>query len=101
MDRVLRYALLAAQEAVGHADLDVDATDRNRTMVAIGSGVGGIETLFANQKILEPKGAHLVSSRRSVLDREHAGRRGRRAIRPRRSEPLALGRVHDEHARDR
>jgi len=61
MDRVLRYALLAAQEAVGHAGLDFDATDRNRTMVAIGSGVGGVETLFANQKILDTKGARRVS----------------------------------------
>jgi len=30
-------------------------------MVAIGSGVGGVETLFANPKILETKGARRVS----------------------------------------
>lgn len=61
MDRVLRFALLAAQEAVSHAGLDFDATDRERVMVAIGSGVGGVETLIANQRILETKGARRVS----------------------------------------
>lgn len=61
MDRVLRYALLAAQEAVAQADLDFDETDRERVMVAIGSGVGGVETLFENQRILESKGARRVS----------------------------------------
>jgi len=60
-DYALRFALIAAQEAVGHAGLDFEATDRNRVMVAIGSGVGGVETFFANQKILETKGARRVS----------------------------------------
>lgn len=77
MDRILRLAILAAQEAVNHSGLDLlpsdvssrnpDATarehttDRDRVMVAIGSGVGGVETLFANQKILETRGARRVS----------------------------------------
>lgn len=61
MDRVLLYALLASQEAVGDAGLDFGAIDRERVMVAIGSGIGGVETLFANQKILETKGARRVS----------------------------------------
>lgn len=61
MDRVLRYALLAAQEAVAHSALDLEQTNRERVMVAIGSGIGGVETLFHNQKILETKGARRVS----------------------------------------
>lgn len=61
MDRVLRFALLAAQEAVRDADIDFAATDRERVMVAIGSGVGGVETLFENQKTLETRGARRVS----------------------------------------
>lgn len=61
LDRVLRFALHAAQEAVACAGLDFDRTDRARAMVAIGSGVGGVETLFANQRILETKGARRVS----------------------------------------
>lgn len=65
MDRVLRYALAAAQEAVADAGLDfandLDQDARDRVMVAIGSGVGGVETLFANQKILETRGARRVS----------------------------------------
>lgn len=61
MDRVLRYALVAAQEAVAHAALDFEQTNRERVMVAIGSGIGGVETLFHNQKVLETKGARRVS----------------------------------------
>ena len=61
LDRVLRFALLAAQQAVADADLDFARTHRERVMVAIGSGVGGVETLFANQRILETKGARRVS----------------------------------------
>lgn len=61
LDRVLRFALHAAQQAVADAKLDFEATDRERVMVAIGSGVGGVETLFANQRILETKGARRVS----------------------------------------
>jgi len=61
LDRVLRFALHAAQQAVADAALDFERTDRSRVMVAIGSGVGGVETLFANQRILETRGARRVS----------------------------------------
>jgi 3-oxoacyl-[acyl-carrier-protein] synthase II len=65
MDRVLRYALIATQEALeeGRLDpaIDLDQDARDRVMVAIGSGVGGIETLLDNQRILETRGARRVS----------------------------------------
>ncbi|MGB0621059.1 MAG: beta-ketoacyl-ACP synthase II [Myxococcota bacterium] len=61
LDRILRFALQASQQAVAHAGLDFEKLDRERVMVAIGSGVGGVETLFANQKILETRGARRVS----------------------------------------
>lgn len=61
MDRVLRYALAAAQEAVTNSGIDFDETARERVMVAVGSGIGGIETLLANQHALETRGARRVS----------------------------------------
>jgi 3-oxoacyl-[acyl-carrier-protein] synthase II len=61
MDRVLRYALVAAQEAVRDAAIDFKETDRSRVMVAVGSGIGGIETLATNQHALETRGFRRVS----------------------------------------
>lgn len=67
MDRVLRFALSAAQEAVTMAGLEFadppagERVDRSRVMVAVGSGVGGVETLLENQRILDRRGARRVS----------------------------------------
>ncbi|WP_201980051.1 beta-ketoacyl-ACP synthase II [Hymenobacter rubidus] len=44
-DAFTQYALVAADEAIGHAQLDFATLDRNRIGVIWGSGVGGLGTL--------------------------------------------------------
>lgn len=46
MDRYAQYAHIAADEAVKDAGLDPEATDRDRSGVIWGSGIGGIETFL-------------------------------------------------------
>jgi len=61
MDRVIRLALAASQEAVAGAGLDTEALDRDRAMVSIGSGIGGISTLLTGYDVLGRSGAKRVS----------------------------------------
>ena len=44
-DLFTQYALVAAEEAIGHAQLDFQALNRNRIGVIWGSGAGGLGTL--------------------------------------------------------
>jgi 3-oxoacyl-[acyl-carrier-protein] synthase II len=60
-DRFVRFALGAAREALGDARLDPAAHDRERIGTAIGSGIGGLETLTSNQRVLIERGARRVS----------------------------------------
>ena len=50
-DAFTQYALIAADEAVRHAQIDFDRLDRNRIGVIWGSGNGGIETF--EEQVLE------------------------------------------------
>ncbi|MDH5567637.1 MAG: beta-ketoacyl-ACP synthase II [Myxococcales bacterium] len=45
LDRAIALALVAADEAIAQAGLTLDDANRDRVGVAIGSGIGGIETL--------------------------------------------------------
>jgi len=56
MDLVSQYALVAAMQAVEHADLAVNDENRDRIGAIIGTGIGGIGTLYDNMKILLEKG---------------------------------------------
>ena len=47
MDRFCQLAIAAADEAVTHAGLDVNQLDPERLGVYVGTGVGGIEEIFA------------------------------------------------------
>jgi 3-oxoacyl-[acyl-carrier-protein] synthase II len=61
-DRFVQYALAASMIAVEDGGLNMEAIDRERAGVLIGSGIGGIET-FENQcKILHKQGPKRVSS---------------------------------------
>jgi len=60
-DRFVRFALAAAQEALGGSGLEVHDGNRERIGVAIGSGIGGLETLTGNHKTLLERGARRVS----------------------------------------
>lgn len=45
LDRFSQFALVAADEAIKSAGLDLDNMDRNRIGVIVGSGIGGFQTI--------------------------------------------------------
>lgn len=61
MDRFTQFAVAAAGMAVRDAALDLNHENRDRIGVILGSGVGGIETLEEQAKILAKKGPGRVS----------------------------------------
>ncbi|NTW05441.1 MAG: beta-ketoacyl-[acyl-carrier-protein] synthase II, partial [Peptococcaceae bacterium] len=61
MDRFTQFALAATKMAVEHAKLDMEKIDKERVGVILGSGIGGIETLEHQHKILLDKGPSRVS----------------------------------------
>ena len=61
VDRATRLALLAAEEAVADARLDLDAAAAERVGVVIGTSIGGIETLLDGHDVLRERGARRLS----------------------------------------
>lgn len=61
MDRFTQFAVAGARMAVEDAGLDDDAVDWERVGVLIGSGIGGIQTLEEQCRILWEKGPERVS----------------------------------------
>ncbi len=61
MDRFTQFAVAAAQEALAQADLRIDASNRDRIGVVIGSGIGGIATLLENYDVMRQRGPERVS----------------------------------------
>jgi 3-oxoacyl-[acyl-carrier-protein] synthase II len=61
MDRFTQFALAAAFQAVDDACLEINPGNRDRIGVVIGSGIGGIETLFEQTLTYLKKGANRVS----------------------------------------
>ena len=61
MDRFSQFALAASQQAIEHAGLKIYDTNRDRIGVVIGSGIGGIETLFNQTLVYMEKGPNRVS----------------------------------------
>ena len=61
MDLVSMYALAAAQQAVADAELEIDDGNRDRIGAIIGTGMGGIGTLYENMKTLVEQGPARVS----------------------------------------
>src|SRR5688500_20383019 len=62
LDRFAQFGLAASVSAVKDAGLDFDKEDRYRCGVLIGSGIGGIETLEEQNKILIERGVQRVST---------------------------------------
>ena len=60
-DRAVQFSLAASQMAAEDAKLSVGDHDRDRVGVIIGSGIGGIQTLSEQQKVLSEKGPGRVS----------------------------------------
>jgi 3-oxoacyl-[acyl-carrier-protein] synthase II len=61
MDRFTQFALAATKMAIEHSKLDMEKVDKERVGVILGSGIGGIETLEQQHKILLSKGPSRVS----------------------------------------
>jgi 3-oxoacyl-[acyl-carrier-protein] synthase II len=61
MDRFTQFAVAASHEAVKNAGLDLEAEDRDRIGVIIGSGIGGMETFESQHAILLARGPGRVS----------------------------------------
>src|SRR5271168_3444581 len=61
LDRFGQFGIAASVSAVKDAGLDFDKEDRWRCGVLIGSGIGGIETLEEQNKVLLSRGVSRVS----------------------------------------
>ncbi|MBO8141883.1 MAG: beta-ketoacyl-ACP synthase II [Firmicutes bacterium] len=61
LDRFIQYAWAATRMALDDAGLDVTRLDGNRAGVIIGSGIGGIETLESQVRVLAERGPSRVS----------------------------------------
>jgi len=61
MDRFVQFAVAAAEQAVAHAGLKIDESDRERIGVYVGSGTGGIQSLLDQDHILLDRGPERVS----------------------------------------
>lgn len=61
LDRFTQYAVASAKMAVEDANLDLDTIDKQRMGVIIGTGIGGVETIEEQHKILLNKGNKRVS----------------------------------------
>jgi 3-oxoacyl-[acyl-carrier-protein] synthase II len=61
LDRFGQFGVAASISAVNDSGIDFDKTDRLRCGVLIGSGIGGIETLEEQNKILNTRGISRVS----------------------------------------
>jgi len=61
MDRCTHFACAATQIALEDAGIKAEALDSERTGVIIGSGVGGIETVETQARILIEKGPNRIS----------------------------------------
>lgn len=59
-DRVIQFAVGASDMAVNDASLDVDSLNPDRFGVFIGSGEGGISTMYEGMKVLMEKGPSRV-----------------------------------------
>jgi 3-oxoacyl-[acyl-carrier-protein] synthase II len=61
MDRFAQLAVAASHAAVKHAGLDINSDNNDQIGVIIGSGIGGLTTLFEQIRILLEKGPERVS----------------------------------------
>jgi len=61
MDRFTQFATVATLEALAHAGLTIDDSNRDRVGILIGSGIGGVITLVEQYEILRQRGPDRVS----------------------------------------
>ena len=61
LDPFIQYALVAAKEAIGDAQLDLENEDPARMGAILGSGIGGIGTFKENLDVTNARGLRKVS----------------------------------------
>src|SRR5574338_229602 len=61
MDRFTQMAMAATLEALAHAGLTIDESNRDRIGIIIGTGIGGIGTLLDQAEVLRERGPERVS----------------------------------------
>ncbi len=61
MDRFIHFAIAAAQFAVEDSGLDLAALDSDRAGVSIGSGIGGLESIERQHKVVLERGPKRIS----------------------------------------
>ncbi len=61
MDKFCQYAMIAAEEAISDSGVDLEAIDKNRVAVLVGSGIGGMETFYNQAVSFEKIGPRGVS----------------------------------------
>jgi 3-oxoacyl-[acyl-carrier-protein] synthase II len=61
MDRFAQFAVVASHQAMKNASLDLDAVNRDRVGVVMGSGIGGMETFEAQHAVLLERGPGRIS----------------------------------------
>jgi 3-oxoacyl-[acyl-carrier-protein] synthase II len=61
MDLVAQYALAATMQAVGQSGLEITDQNRDRIGVVVGTGIGGVNTLYENIQIYLARGPNKIS----------------------------------------
>ena len=61
MDRFTQFAMAATLEALDGANYSVDESNRDRTGILIGSGIGGISTLLQQVEVMRERGPDRIS----------------------------------------
>jgi len=61
MDRFAQLSVAASLQAVEHSGIQINSTNRDSIGIIIGSGIGGLTTLFEQARILIEKGPDRVS----------------------------------------
>ncbi|MBL8079103.1 MAG: beta-ketoacyl-ACP synthase II [Anaerolineales bacterium] len=61
MDRFVQLATAAAIEALGQSDLVIDDGNRDRVGILIGTGIGGVITMFEQHDVYKERGADRIS----------------------------------------
>jgi len=61
MDRFTQFAVVAAQEALADAGLEVNPDNAERVGVVVGSGIGGLSTMEEQHRVLMERGPGRIS----------------------------------------
>lgn len=61
LDRFAQFALVSTMEAISNSGLNVTDDNRDRIGVLVGSGIGGVQTLYEQLDIFNSRGADRVS----------------------------------------